>query len=305
MGGHTVAADGEDHANATARHAVVRQMTAASFPDLIPTRPYCCDDPRDGIMIRSRKSALRYQHVQFNGPGALAWLVFDIDKRDAYLAPRDAMLPEPNIMSVNPKNGHGHASYCLSVPVGTHDAARLAPLRLYEATERGLARRLGADRFYAGLVAKNPLHGRWRTEWLVAAPYTLADLASWLDQHDMRPDPPEVRQLGAGRNVTLFDTLRQQAYRDVLSFKRDSSFQAFETHLFHAAEQINGTFMPPLKSGASPGPSPNGPGRSSVKAVSRAFNQRGAQPSPAVMRRCWSKNSATMRLPRPTTSPAS
>jgi hypothetical protein len=241
-----VAADGEDHAYATSRAKVAFQVTAESFPDLIPRRPYCCDDPSDGLVIRSRKSALRYRHVQFNGPSARAWLVFDIDKRDAYLAPRDALLPEPNIMSINPKNGHGHASYYLSSPVGAHAAARSGPLRLYEAIDRGLARRLGADRRYVGLVAKNPLHPRWRTEWRVAQPYALPDLASWLDKNDMRPDLPQARPIGEGRNVTLFDMLRPQAYRGVLSFKRESSFPAFESHLLHAAEQINTTFVPPL-----------------------------------------------------------
>lgn len=241
-----MAADGEDHTNGAGRDAVTRQVTAACFPDLIPSRPYCCDDPRDGIMIRSRRSALRYRHVQFNGPGALAWLLFDIDKRDAYLAPRDALLPEPNIMSINPDNGHGHASYYLSSPIGSHDVARTAPRRFCEAVERGLARRLGADRFYVGLVAKNPLHPTWRTEWRVAAPYALLDLASWLDQHDMRPYPPEARQVGAGRNVNLFDLLRQVAYGEVLTYKREASRQAYEMHLLRGAEQINATFAPPL-----------------------------------------------------------
>jgi hypothetical protein len=241
-----VAANGEDHVSATTRKPVVRQVVAESFPDLIPSRPYCCNNPRDGLLIRSRRNALRYRHIQFNGPGSLASLVFDIDKNDAYLAPSDAMLPEPNIMSINPKNGHGHASYWLSAPVGSHDFARLAPLRLYQATERGFARRLGADRFYAGLIAKNPLHPNWRTQWLVAAPYKLTDLAGWLDQHDMRPDPPEVSQLGAGRNIILFDKLRQTAYREVLLFKRESCRQAYEIHLLHGAEQVNATFPSPL-----------------------------------------------------------
>lgn len=241
-----MAADREDRAYPTNGDTVVTEVTAASFSDLIPKRPFCCDDPRDGVMIRSRKRALRYQHVQFNGPGSYGWLMFDIDAQDACYAPQDALLPDPNIISVNPKNGHAHVSYRLCAPVASHDAARQAPLRFYAAVERGLARRLGADRAYAGVIAKNPLHAHWRTEFRIASPYELSELASFLHKGNMRPDPPVVRELGAGRNVALFDTLRNLGYSKVLSFKKDGSREGYAAFLLNAAEQTNLTFHSPL-----------------------------------------------------------
>jgi hypothetical protein len=84
--------------------------------------------------------------------------------------------------------------------------------------ERGIARRLAADRLYAGLITKNPVHPYWRVEWRRDEPYTLAELAGWLFFEDMRPDPTIEVTFGAGRNVTVFDELRQIAYREVLTF---------------------------------------------------------------------------------------
>jgi hypothetical protein len=189
------------------------------FPNLIPDKPYCADYLSDGLVIRQKSVALRFRHLQLNGPSSFRWMTHDIDAAGAYFAHYDANLPPPNVIMVNQKNGHAHSAYLLANPVARHSASRLEPLRYFAAVERGVARRIGADRHYAGLIAKNPIHTDWRVEWRREDPYSLPELADWLFERDMRPDPTPETTFGAGRNVTVFDELRQIAYREVRQFK--------------------------------------------------------------------------------------
>jgi hypothetical protein len=122
------------------RTASLRQR----FPSLIPARPYCADVLGDGLRIRERKLALQRRHIELNGPASFRWMPHDIDHNGAYFAHRDANVPEPNFIAINPENGHGHSAMLLAVPVARHDAARFEPLHFYGAVERGIARRIGA-----------------------------------------------------------------------------------------------------------------------------------------------------------------
>jgi hypothetical protein len=220
-------------------HASLRQ----AFPDLIPAKPYCADFLDDGLRIRSRQIALRRRHIQINGPSSFTWMPHDIDRDGAHYAHDDSNVPQPNVIMINPENGHAHSAYLLAAPVARHSASRIGPLRFYGAVERGIARRLGADRRYTGLITKNPLHTDWRVEWRRDQPYTLSELADWLFDGDMAPDPCVETTLGAGRNVAIFDELRAVAYREVLKFKRDdpgvTGLDAFRARLEAVALGIN------------------------------------------------------------------
>jgi replicase family protein/primase-like protein len=171
----------------------------------------------------------------------------DIDHAGAYFAHRDANLPEPNVICINPDNGHGHSAVLLVAPVARHSAARIEPLRFYGAVERGIARRLDADRHYSGLITKNPVHPHWRVEWRRDDPYTLSELADWLFFEDMRPDATIETTLGAGRNCTVFDELRHIAYREVLAFKRDGSLEGWASRCEGRAVALNQRFPQPMR----------------------------------------------------------
>ena len=191
----------------------------SSFHTLIPRKPYCTDHLEQGLQIRSRHTALTRRYVQLNGPLAYKWMLHDIDRPGAALAYSDANLPEPNIVMINPENRHAHTAYLLESGVARSENSRLRPLKYFAAVERGIARRLGADRNYAALVAKNPMHPHWHVEWHRDEPYTLAELADWLFPRDMVPDLEAAQTFGAGRNCTVFDQLRSIAYREVRHFK--------------------------------------------------------------------------------------
>jgi hypothetical protein len=220
-----------------------------AFPDLIPLKPFCADLLSDGLKIRGKKSALKHRHIQLNGPTTFMWMPHDIDHSGAYFAHRDANIPEPNVIAINPENGHAHCAVLLTTPIARHSAARIRPLRFYGAVERGIARRIGADRQYSGLISKNPLHADWKVEWRRPEPYTLHELADWLFYEDMRPDTSVETTFGVGRNCAVFDELRRIAYREVRAFKRDGSIETFRARLERAALDINMQFPQPLRFG--------------------------------------------------------
>jgi hypothetical protein len=232
------------------RLALATVSLQEAFPDHIPDKPYCADRLEDGLRIRSKSHALQHRHIQINGPHSLAWMLHDIDRQDAFCAHDDANIPPPNVIMINRENGHAHSAILLANPVARHAAARLAPLRLYSAVERGIARRLGADHWYAGLIAKNPLHPSWCVEWRRQQPYTLHELAAWLDEDDMACDRRPQLAFGIGRNVTLFDELRAFAYREVRRFKRQGTgLSAFQRRLESVALGINQQFPLALRLG--------------------------------------------------------
>ena len=224
-------------------HPGLRQV----FPSLIPAKPFCSDHCDHGLLVRSKAQALKRRHIQFNGPASFAWMPHDIDQPGAYFAHDDANVPEPNVIMINRDNGHAHSAYLMASPVARHSASRVEPLRFYGAVERGIARRIGADRHYSGLITKNPVHSDWEVEWRREQPYTLPELADWLFKRDMAPDPTIETTLGAGRNCTVFDELRTIAYREVLDFKRSGNIDAFRARLERVALGINMQFPRALK----------------------------------------------------------
>ena len=152
-----------------------------------------------------------HRHIQLNGPTTFRWMPHDIDHSGAYFAHRDANVPEPNVIAINPENGHAHCAVLLTTPIARHAASRVGPLRFYGAVERGIARRIGADRQYFGLICKNPVHADWRVEWRRAEPYTLSELADWLFSEDMRPDT--TRRDNIRRRSQLCRVRRAPAHR--------------------------------------------------------------------------------------------
>lgn len=183
------------------------------FKSSAPRRPYCADDLGAGLRIRPIEAAFRHRYIQHNPPGQLAFLVFDFDHPGALVAHQDAGLPAPSWCAENRETRRGHLAYALACPIITSSAARAAPLRFAAAVEQGYRDALRADEAYSGLITKTPGHEAWRTVWGRAEPFTLEELADYLP-HGL----PKVRKRreeasGLGRNVCLFENLRQWAYR--------------------------------------------------------------------------------------------
>ena len=217
-------------------------------PERIARRPYCTDDPTTGLRIRPQATALRHAHVQANTPALRFRLVFDIDRPGALFAAEDGNVAAPNWFAINPANGYGHCGYELEIPVVTSEDGREAPVRYAAAVEYAYRRALGADAGYSGLICKNPLHGRWWVHVQAVAPYTLAELADWVDLPVTLPRR-QAEETPLGRNVTLFDELRRWSYRNVRRFEHRAEWalachgkagdlNTFDTPL-HASEVLH------------------------------------------------------------------
>jgi hypothetical protein len=219
-------------------------MKQAEFLLKIPEKPYCAVDPRKRLFIRPREKAIALPHIQPNHRFSRNWLTFDIDEDFAYFAPEDRNCPEPHFIAINAENGHAHIGYLLDTAVALHDKSRREPIMLYRDVERGLGRRLGADPSYHGATCKNPFSDRWKTSWHAVRPYDLAKLVDCLDRSDKKRSR---MVLGVGRNCSLFDSLRIDAYREVLPFKKENRSEAeFRAVMESDALRYNARFASPL-----------------------------------------------------------
>ncbi|PKQ72256.1 DNA primase [Aeromonas sobria] len=245
-------------------------MVKASFIEQLPLRPYCTDHPADGLYIRPQKTALRHRHIQHNPPPHVSSIVFDVDRQDGYHAWQDAGLPAPHWISVNRTNGHAHIGYMLAAPVARTSAARQKPLRYLAAIEHVLARRLGADMGYAGLITKNPTHADWLTVWHQIEPYSLDYLAEFCPDADLAAYSRRSRKetSGLGRNVAMFDNVREWAYSAVRAYWRPNGYDAWAEAVRVACDSSN---VFGLEQG---GPLPVSETKATAKSIARWVWQR-------------------------------
>lgn len=170
--------------------------------------------------------------------------MFDLDYAGAALAWEKAHLPPPTLTVTNPENGHAHLLYGLFTPVVMSDAARDAPIRYAAALQAALLAKLCADPGYAGLIAKNPFHEAWNTQWLQQL-YTLGDLAEYVSLPKRLPKRSELAGVGLGRNCTLFDELRAWAYQWVREYQsNDASTAQWHSAVLGQAERLNAFDLP-------------------------------------------------------------
>jgi len=152
-------------------------------------------------------------------PGWLTALRFDIDTEGGGAAWIEAELPAPNLVIINPRNGHAHLIYLLGGWVQTDfsDSRRLKVVRYAAAIERAYTAALGADPAYTGRFQHNPLSDAYVTKIGRDAPYSLDELARYVDLNEpaRKRNPP----IGIGRNVETFNRLRRWAYVAVTDWR--------------------------------------------------------------------------------------
>jgi len=212
-------------------------------------------------------------------PGWLTALRFDIDTEGGGAAWIEAELPAPNLVIVNPRNGHAHLIYLLGAWVQTDfsDPRRLKVIRYAAAIERAYTAALGADRAYPGRFQHNPLSEAYITKIGRDAPYSLDELAQYVDL--TKPPPKKTPPTGIGRNVEIFDRLRRWAYVAVADW-RIGTYDAWYRAVADRGEQI----------GADVGAeSPRGPLKANevghiVKSVARWVWERYGADVPPLLR---------------------
>ena len=214
----------------------------------LPHKPYCTNNFSEGLKIRPLQTALSYKYLQLNPPAKKAFVVFDIDRAGAALAAEDADLPAPTLTVVNPENKHAHLIYALACPVCVSIFGRAKPQRYLQAIYYAYLQRLGADTGYSGLIAKNPWSPYWDTLENGNAVYelsTLADYVSTLADYVELAPPRKLKYNAAGRNCTLFDSLRAWAYEAIRQYLAPGGEAAWHSAVSSEAIAFN-DFAEPL-----------------------------------------------------------
>lgn len=215
---------------------------AENFYKNLPYKPYCTDE-LGYCFVNPKVIAIKRRYLQHNPPCKIVYLIFDIDQQEhSVLAWQDASLPIPTWTAQNPDNGNAHIGYELKNPVTTTSAAKQQIIDYLAVIEAGMARKLGADVGYSGLLTKNPCHAYWRTTIWTDEKYELGYLADFVE---LRPLNKKERGQGLGRNCTLFDTVRKWAYKAIRAH-RGSSFDVWYSEVLKQAVNANGAFIEPL-----------------------------------------------------------
>ena len=176
----------------------------------------------------NREYALpRLPYVQVNSADMINYIIFDLDYAEGEFADVALGIPAFTFAIVNPRNGHAHVMYEIDAyPV--HQAS-LKSRELMKAVVAGYRRLLAADRVITHkALAKNPLHGRWRTygsgdthtltELVESIPAIKAPKRVWNVPSQGVPKFGEILH-PSSRNCSLFEFVRFVAYSLVASCK--------------------------------------------------------------------------------------
>lgn len=223
-----------------------------------PLHAFATDELTHGIRMYPLEIAIAKAIVQHNYKHSLSWMVYDIDREQVAIDWDDRNAPPPNIIAINPTNGHGHYFYGLEAPIHNYIGASEKALRYMAVVDTALTDKLGADPGYSKLMSKNPLHKRWITLYPNLRLYDLDELADWLDLEKYNDRRKRLPNYGYGRNCTLFETLRPWAYRKRRTPYLSAEF--FYGDVLSQAMIINAGFNPPL---------PHSEVRSTAKSVSQ------------------------------------
>ena len=216
-----------------------------TFAERLPLHGLATDDIRQGLRIFERCQLLQKALIQYNARHSIGFIAYDIDSDNAFFDWEDDInIPPPNILALNPQNGHCHYYYGLKSAVHKYAGASDKALRYLAAVDVAMTATLKADPYYTKLIGKNPLSDKWIVIYPRQELYDLDELASWVDIEKYQDRRRHLPTVGYGRNCTLFETLRRYAYKQ----RRDPrlSEKKFHALVLSHGHEINAGFTPPL-----------------------------------------------------------
>lgn len=224
----------------------------------LPKKMKCSSTLKSGdvhVYTLEKNIALRHEHIQFNHENIYKFIVIDDDGLDPsnFL---DLPVAPPNLVVVNPNTGHSQKWYFLKEGVTQTRFASQKAKNYYSTTAFKLRAIYNGDPNYNGLLARNPLSKRHIVFSPHSEPYTLEQLNAFIgvtsDDYNSqnhyksdaflliadycRRNKKLSEEAGMGRNCTIFEILRHQAYRE---WNEYSSEQVFATYLKSEADKIN------------------------------------------------------------------
>lgn len=219
----------------------------AHFIRHAPKRPRAADDYTRGVQIMPKRAALECASIQLQPPDMRASISADLDSPESYTVIREMDFPTPQLIMVNPANGHAHAIWQLREPVGFGEATRRTPQRAFLDLQRQITTLYGADLGYPHYMVKTPGHSRWHTVETGAALYTMPELYEAM--------PAGIRKLaaqqraerqaqGEGRHSTLWEIGRRWAYGEARRFKRRGTRPQWYAHVLAEFKALNSFALP-------------------------------------------------------------
>ena len=221
-------------------------MTSIFETAYLPQRPLASDAKSGAYRRYGREQALTKHYIESNPKALKSLIVIDRDSTDTLHAVSVTDLPAPLYTVANVHTGTGHIVYGLKNPVCLTDAGSRRPVNLLARVEQGLNEHFGGDPAYLNGITKNPLFpplGNLTTEY-ESRLYSLAELATPLaDLGLLAPSNARKRLFlsSVGRNVSLFETVRQIAYRDIRDHFADIPNGGWDRRVFQIAWEINET----------------------------------------------------------------
>ena len=196
-------------------------------------KPYCSNTkayPR----ILPQRQALEYLYIQPHQPLSQSCIVLDIDyisNESLNWSGTDLL---PNIIIYNPINGHSHYFFFFSGKIWTGNIINSRAENLMHDVEHALIQYTGADIYCPKILAKNPLHKQWVTQWKREEEYTLKELHDNIPSEYFKKSRKNNITESIGRNVTLFNSIRIQAYNVYLK----SKFEISPDELFNLVYEL-------------------------------------------------------------------
>ncbi|HGJ5883477.1 replication initiation protein [Arsenophonus sp.] len=184
------------------------------FNQNLPRKPYCTDDFCCGVRILPQAKAMLKRYIQHNPPHSMVVFAYDLDYQGGAIGWDERGCPPFNISAMSRDTATAHGYYIVNPGVRTAPDGSMAALKYGAAVQRGIRVKLGADPNYGNLLCKNPNHADWQvTQWR-HEPYTLDELADYLDLSAANA-PLIESTYGLGRNCTIFEKTRKWAYRAI------------------------------------------------------------------------------------------
>ena len=145
-------------------------------------------------------------------------IVLDCDSSESTHLARAAAagysdLPQPNFLALRPASGHVHVGWNLRTPVHRGDMARPRPLAMLGRIAEYYAEAMRSDSGYVGVLAYNPIHADYLSEYPRFESFDLDELAEAIPARWRRPARAADLATEPGRNCHLFAVLCKLALR--------------------------------------------------------------------------------------------
>lgn len=190
---------------------------------------------------KTPKQATQNAYIGYNTPKVTTFIVIDLDYDGSIFAYHDAGIPRPQFVLKNPKNGHCQYLYRLKDPVTFFKNSHQAPIDLLNAIEYALNDVLGGDKAFTGYLAKNALNGSHEVYYTGAEPYSLHDLADYLELPPRKSTQARNDEF-YGRNDAIFNTVRKIA----ISIAYTGTYTQIYNQCLEWCEEQNAQYSPQL-----------------------------------------------------------